>query len=109
VTLEGFAVLLDALASSEDRLTRRKLLDLLSGRASDISGLVVARLGDDRWYVVRNMLAILERSGHNPNDFSPSLWTTDPDARVRQLAIRLQLRLPHERELAIRTALDDAD
>ena len=109
VTLAGFVVLLDALASSEDRLTRRKLLDLLSGRASDISGLVVDRLGDDRWYVVRNMLAILERSGHNPNDFSPFFWTTDPDARVRQLAIRLQLRLPHERERAIQTALDDAD
>ena len=85
------------------------MLDLLSGRASDISGLVVARLGDERWYVVRNLLAILERSGHNPDDFSPALWTTHPDARVRQLAVRLQLRLPHETELAIRTALDDAD
>ena len=105
----GVEVFLDALAASEDRTTRRKLLDLLLERASEIGELVAARLGDDRWHVQRNMLVILERSGHRPDDFSPSPWTTHPEARVRQAAIRLQLTLPSERAQAVRTALSDTD
>ena len=44
-----------------------------------------------------------------PRAFLPVPWTTHPDARVRVEAIRLQLTLPHERDLGIHAALDDID
>jgi hypothetical protein len=45
------------------------------------------------------MLMLLGRSGRVPESFSALPWTTHPDARVRVEAIRLQLTLPHERDL----------
>lgn len=109
LSVAGFDVLLEALASSEVRTTRRRLLDLLSRNDITIGELIAARLGDERWYVQRNMLVLLERSGHVPAGFSASPWTTHADARVRHAAIRLQLTLAHETHLAVRTALDDTD
>ena len=109
VSVAGLDVLLEGLATSEVRPTRRRLLDLLSRSDLDITGLIAARLADERWYVQRNMLVLLERSGRIPDGFSASPWTSHPDARVRHAAIRLQLTLAPERDLAIRTALEDTD
>ena len=106
---EGYELLLDALASSESRATRRKLLDRLAGAAVDIRSSIAARLDDPRWYVQRNMLVLLARSGRVPEGFSAAPWTTHEDARVRIEAVRLQLTLPHEHDLGVRTALDDSD
>jgi hypothetical protein len=101
--------LIDALATSEVRATRRRLLDLLARKDISIGAAFVARLDDPRWYVQRNMLVLIERSGHVPDGFSLTPWTSHPDDRVRLEAIRAQLTLPHERELAIDTALEDVD
>jgi hypothetical protein len=109
ISLEGYAALLDALAASRNRSTRRKLLDRLAATTLDVGPLIVARLEDDRWYVVRNMLVLLQRIGRLPPGFSPARWTEHPDARVRCEAIHLQLTLPAERDLAVTAALDDAD
>ena len=106
---EGYRHLLDALASSESRATRRKLLDRLVRADADIGPLVLAHLDDERWYVQRNMLLLLERTGRVPDDFSPAPWATHPDPRVRCEAVRLQLKLPRERESGIFAALHDAD
>ena len=106
---ESHDVLLDALASSESRTVRRRLLARLSAPGLDIAPLVVARLSDDRWFVQRNMLVLLTRAGRVPDGFSPAPWTTHADARVRHEALRLQLTLPAERDLAIRAALEDED
>ena len=106
---EGFEVLLDALTDSPDRATRRKLLDRLAAAGADIGPLAVARLEDQRWFVVRNMLALLERRGRVPPGFSASRWADHADSRVRRQAVLLQLTLPDERAVAIRTAIDDAD
>jgi hypothetical protein len=107
--LEGYEYLLDALATSENRTTRRRLVDRLSRTEIDIGPLVVKHLDDPRWYVQRNMLILLERAPRLPEGFSPAPWTAHPDARVRCEAIRVQLRLPAEREAAILWALDDVD
>lgn len=109
MTLEGYEVLLDALASAETRPTRRKLLDRLAKAPCDLSAAVVTRLRDDRWYVRRNMLVLLERFGRVPEGISLAEWTAHPDARLRAEAIRVQLTIPGERDAAIRTALWDTD
>jgi hypothetical protein len=106
---EGFQTLLDALASSENRATRRKLIDRLARAALDTGPYIAARLEDERWYVLRNMLLLMERSGHVPEGFSATRWTTHQDARVRYEALRLQLTIARERDRAIRTAIDDED
>jgi hypothetical protein len=109
LSIGSFEPLLDALGSSPNRAVRRRLLDRLSQTDADIGQMVVARLNDERWYVQRNMLVLLERSGRVPEGFSPVRWTTHPDARVRCEAVRLQLRLAHERDLGVATALNDVD
>ena len=63
LSLEDHGLLLDALAASENRTTRRKLLDRLSATALDLRPLIVARLEDERWFVQRNMLVLLTRAG----------------------------------------------
>jgi hypothetical protein len=109
ISLEGYAALLDALAASRNRSTRRKLLDRLAVTTLDVAPMVAARLDDDRWYVVRNMLVLLQRLGRVPPRFTPEPWTRHPDPRVRSEAIQLQLTLPDERDVAVTAALEDPD
>ena len=109
IPVESYEVLLDALITSENRSTRRKLLDRLPRTALDVGGLIVARLDDERWYVQRNLLVLLQRLGRTPAGFSPMRWTEHPDARVRHEAIQLQLTLPGQRDLAVRASLQDVD
>jgi hypothetical protein len=106
--LSSYGILLDALAASENRATRRKLIDRLAQARQDITPLIAKRLEDPRWYVRRNMLLLLELLGKVPAGFSVSRWTGQEDHRVRQEAVRLQLTLPREREQALRTALADS-
>jgi len=102
-----YHLLFDALATHEDRPTRRKLLDCLAHAPIDLGPLILARLGDERWFVERNLLVLLERLRQLPDGFSPARWTVHPDVRVRRQAIELQLRVPAERNRAIRAALED--
>jgi hypothetical protein len=75
----------------------------------DIVPLILNRLTDERWFMQRNMLTLLARRGNVPATFSVVPWTHNPDARVRSEAIRLQLTLPHEREMGVDAALNDPD
>ena len=109
ITPAGYEGVLDALASAESRATRRKLLDRLAKAPCDLSAAVGARLSDERWYVQRNMLVLLERFGRVPEGVSIADWTAHPDPRIRSEAVRLQLTRPLEREEAIQTALWDVD
>jgi hypothetical protein len=109
LSLQGYEPLLDALGESPSRTVRRRLLDLLGRTSVDITPLVIARLADKRWYVQRNMLMLLARSRHLPTTFSATPWTRHPDARVRSEALRLQLTLPHEREVGVLASLTDRD
>ena len=109
LSIAGYEVVLEALASSEERVTRWKLLDLLTRAELDLSDAIAAPLEDERWYVQRNMLVLLQRRGHIPDGLSLTPWTCHSDGRVRVEAIRVQLRMPNGREPAVLTALDDAD
>ncbi|HEV8397225.1 MAG TPA: hypothetical protein VGQ37_23240 [Vicinamibacterales bacterium] len=109
LSIEGYATLLDVLASSRSRVTRRKLLDRLASTPLDVVPLVASRLADDRWYVQRNMLLLLSRVGRIPEGFQLTRWTAHADARLRAEAVRLQMSLRGQRELALRAAFSDPD
>jgi hypothetical protein len=85
------------------------MLDRIAQADLDLTPLIVARLDDERWYVRRNMLLLLERRQRLPAGFSVTPWTRHPDERVRYEAIRLQLTIPAEKEAALAAALQDAD
>jgi len=103
------APLLDALATAESRATRRALLDRLTRLGSGVVPVVIARLGDARWYVVRNLLGILQDLPGLPAGFSAAPFAAHADGRVRREALRLQFRLPAERDQALVAALSDDD
>jgi len=104
---EGFEPLLDALANAGSRVTRRRLLDRLVRAPQDLSSMIVTRLSDERWFVQRNMLLLLERTGRVPAGFSAAPWMTHTDWRVRYEAVRLDLANPDLCDAAIRSALAD--
>jgi len=102
--------LLDVLAESDDRATRRRLLDLLPALGGDVSAGAAARLADSRWYVVRNMLVLLRRLG-DPGALAAVRRCADhPDIRVRLEAIRNLFAFDQELPRGLlRSALRDSD
>lgn len=106
-TEASYAAMLDLLVTSEHRIVRRRLLERLAVAPVELGPLIAARLADPRWFVQRNMLVLLERLGRLPAGVSLAPFLTHADVRVRHEAIRVQLRLPGEREAAVRAALAD--
>jgi hypothetical protein len=109
VTIDGYDVLLEALTTTNNRGTRRKLLERLSQTDLPVVPLIIARLDDERWYVQRNLLLLLERLKRLPAGFSTLRWTQHADPRVRYHGYSLQLTIPEQREAALRAALGDSD
>lgn len=107
MTAESYDVLLDILATSDNRTIRRKLLERLTKAPVDLGPNIAARLEDPRWFVQRNMLVLLDRLGRVPDGLSLARWVSHADVRVRHEAIKLQLKLPRERVVAVRAALAD--
>ena len=106
----AFETLLDALATSESRTTRRGLLDRLARAPREVGTAVVARLtGEHPWYVVRNLLIVLDALPALPDGFSTAQFTGHADARVRREALKLALKVPAERERTLLGALRDPD
>jgi len=106
----GFEPLLDALAESESRTTRRGLLDRLTRAPRELGMVITSRLaGDIPWYVARNLLLILDGLPGLPEGFSTAAFIAHSDARVRREALKLALKIPAERELALLGALSDPD
>jgi hypothetical protein len=109
VGLAAAAPLLDALTAAESRGTRRGLLAQLVRMGPEIGPLVAARLPDERWYVTRNLLALLEELSALPAGFSAARYVEHADARVRWQALKLQLKQPAERDAALLVALRASD
>lgn len=80
--------LLEVLAAEQDMTARKALIELISSSAHDYIPELGARLGDHRWYLVRNVVAILA-STRSPEAL-PFLQRTlrHADARVRRETIR---------------------
>lgn len=103
--------LLEALSSprSESRVYWRKVFNLLVEIGAPVLELVPERLDDGRWYVRRNMLALLRELPGRPEGFSALPWLEDEDPRVRAEALALALEGARERGPALTIGLRDGD
>ncbi len=101
--------LIEVLAESRSRTTRRAILDRLPALGEDVGPLVEARLRDTRWFVVRNMLEVLRESGATHTIRPAVRFLQHKDARVRREALLLLTGTPSTAEEAIVTALQDVD
>lgn len=80
--------LLLALCEAEDRQRRRLLLEFLRRGSSDISVQARALLSDSRWYVVRNVVTLLQAIGGTEAIADLRRCLEHDDARVRIEALR---------------------
>ncbi len=101
--------LLDALASAQERATRRGLLERLKRLGPVLGPSITARLADERWYVLRNLLTLLEELPELPIGFSVLPWLSHADSRVRLEAFKIGVQSPHERDRVITQALGDSE
>ncbi len=101
--------LLDVLAESDSRAVRRRVFDALVGMGPWVGQRTVERLADGRWFVLRNMLALLQRLDPLPEGFDPQPFLEHADPRVRREALPLALRHPARRDRALVAALSDDD
>jgi hypothetical protein len=101
--------LFDLLLESEDRHVRRTTFDRLRRAGQAATPLILERLTDPRWYVIRNLLSLVAFLDPLPPGFDPAQWLDDADARVRREALRVALRVNRLRSRAIGLALDDQD
>jgi hypothetical protein len=109
VGLQAAEPMLDSLIASESRASRRILIDRLIALGPDVGPYIVQRLADERWFVTRNMLALLGELSALPTGFDASAYMHHDDARVRREALRILLRDPAVHDRAVCVALADAD
>jgi HEAT repeat protein len=80
--------LLEVLAEESDMTARKALIELISATAKNYIPELGARLGDRRWFLVRNVVSILA-STHSPEALTYMQRTLrHSDARVRRETIR---------------------
>lgn len=84
----GFLV---ALAEEPDKSRRRRILELLVSFGPVIAGPATELLGDTRWFVVRNMIVLLQRVGDRGALAEVRACASHPDLRVRLEAIKYLL------------------
>jgi HEAT repeat protein len=106
---DAVAPLMEEMAASELRVVRRAALDRLGRMGAPAAEEAVRRLGDGRWFVIRNLLVILQDAGPWPQGFSPAPFLRHDDARVRREAFKLAFRVADQRARALSLALVDAD
>jgi hypothetical protein len=103
------SLLLDRISESSSRATRMGVFQRLSARGDDVLAAIVERLADERWFVRRNMLALLNEIGRVPPGFAALPWAGDPEQSVRREALQLAMNNLLERDRAICLALGDRD
>jgi hypothetical protein len=101
--------LLEVLSESESRTVRRRVFDVLGRLGRNVAERAAQRLDDPRWFVVRNMLALLGRLGAFPEDIDLSSFTRHPDARVRREAFVLAIKREPLRARTLAQALAEED
>jgi len=101
--------LLEALAAAEAASTRRALISRLTAMGPGIEPSVLRRLGDERWYVVRNLIGLVAELPALPATFDPWTFLKHRDGRVRREAMRLLLREEATRDRGIVAGLRDED
>lgn len=108
----GITPMLDALAVTDSRAMRHRLLNALTALGPLVGPPTVARLKGAEWFVQRNLLIVLAALPDWPADFDPEPYATGDDPRVRREAIKLMLhgaQRPELRAHAVVLALGDGD
>jgi hypothetical protein len=102
--------LLDGIADSKNRDTRRGLLQRIVKLGPTVTTLVLERLKkDERWFVQRNMLSILRDLKASTSQIQIEKYLTHSDPRVRREAMQLQFSDPAQRDRALLNALRETD
>jgi HEAT repeat protein len=103
----GFLV---ALAEEKDKSRRRRLLDLLVSIGPLIAQPATELLEDERWYVVRNMIVLLQRVGDRSALPAVRRCAEHHDMRVRLEAIKWLLAYdPEVPRALLEQAINDPD
>jgi len=91
--------LTDALAEEDDLATRKFLLQLLSDMGPEVLDEAVKRLGDERWYVVRNMIHLIRELKGTQHAERINALSRSSNRRVASEAVRtlLQFDVPAAR------------
>lgn len=105
--LAAAPALLDRLATAESRATRRVVFDQLARLGTGVGPAAFERLDDERWFVRRNLLALLAELGYWPDDAAIEPWIGASDPRVRREAVRALMRVPRYRDTTLMRALRD--
>ncbi len=100
--------LLDLLSDSRDRSVRSKAFSILTSLGPGVASSVMARLEDERWFVKRNVLALLYEIGP-PDGFSARPLATHENEQVRREAYKHLLRDPSTRAEAVSMCLRESD
>jgi len=100
--------LLDTVMESRSRMRREMALDILRGFGSAIWDGVLRCLKDSRWYVIRNMLLLIQALDEAHEDFNAAEFLDHADPRVRRLAFSMALRSGPVHEILV-DALGDGD
>lgn len=102
--------LLLLLAEESDMARRRHLFDFLGGLGAALGPHAAAALGDPRWFVVRNMLALLRESGDRTQVEAVRATALHADPRVRLEAVRALATLDrHPPDSLVDRLLSDPD
>jgi hypothetical protein len=102
-------VLLEELAESRSRVTRREVFQRVVRLGPAIGPLLEVRLKDRRWFVLRNMIALAREAGCLLDWHIMQPFLGHADARVRREALHLLIRHDVTYEHAVTKALEDTD
>jgi hypothetical protein len=102
-------VMLEELVESTQRLTRRYLMERLARFGPEIRPLVEGRLKDQRWFVQRNMIALMRSSKCLADSPTVDRFMVHKDARVRREAVLWALENPATRDEVLARSLSDPD
>jgi len=102
--------LVERLANEEDKSLRRVYLTTLAGLGKAAHQAIYARLGDDRWFVIRNLLNIL-RLQNDPIDLEKiSQFAKHPHLRVNQELLQLLFKFDRpQADSLLNNQLDSVD
>lgn len=103
------SLLLDRISESASRTTRMALFLRLKAIGLPVTPLAMERLCDPRWYVLRNMLLLLNEIRAWPASFRALPYARHEHATVRREALQLAVQIAAEQEEAISYALADTD
>jgi hypothetical protein len=104
--------LLDQLATAESLSLRRRTFDRLVQLGPTILPLAIQRIEQPEsvpWYVLRNMLALVNAFESVPAGFTPATMHLHENSQVRYEALKASLHLDEERNSAILKAIHDPE